>query len=379
MISRISKAPAFSLFLAWSLLCGLTYSHAAEKSSESDGETMLIAVVYSNSGMASAFAFQDYLMSQQSSTKVEMMASDDAPENSRVWLSALERLRPQLIYMSGTRVLSALLEISRANRWPMVLKGVPVVFSGVGNNELSDLKDLSLSNIKIVTGILDQPSVHLQWKAISAYRSIRTVGFINEPGNVANMKARKALEELARRGTFRIADVELGRQDHNHKPDTMAQWAMRLKALGAEVVYLAPDIFSSGAVMELATSQAAAVGLPSFCVGERDRRMHPCLLNLAANTTTMGRHIARRAMQTLRTKGREEPALFDSPKIYSLLVDLELARSLKIYPPLSLLGVANRIGVARETLEIRVGSGYFQSDSIIGLNPESSKTLSLRH
>jgi len=279
-------------------------------------------------------AFKDALRRKLPGVRfLEIQGGPRAEFVAQAW-PRLRAARVALVYARGAPISLAL-----AGR-----RELPLVFTQVADPVGSGLVAALDQPGGKVTGVVHVAPLALQWNAMNAYRPVRRVGYVVNPGDVNSRLNRAALGELAGRSGFAVVDVTMPLDAHG-APDLGAVPALlrRLAELRPDLLYLGPGTFQTLAQRDLVTRLALEAQLPTFCATEGAVRDGSCLFGLFAGSGSVGRLAAWKAGRIL-AEGVSPGALpVQSLQAFTLLINLPVAARLRLYPPLSLLSVAEVI------------------------------------
>jgi putative tryptophan/tyrosine transport system substrate-binding protein len=252
-----------------------------------------------------------------------------------------ERIRqekPDLIYTWGTPTTVAVAGPHDAPR----ISDVPIVFTVVADPLRAKLVTSLKTPGRNVTGTSHLAPLGVQLDAIRSYRPFKTLGVVYNPKEA---NTRFMLEDLAaesKQDGFELLVESVGLNAAGEPdPTTLAMQIEKLKSRGADWLYLGPDTFVAFTHRQVTTQAAAKLGLPSFSANESAVRDAHALFGLFSPVENMARFVAFKAAQILKGERRVADTPIETLQRFSVLVNMCVARSLKIYPPMSLLGYAD--------------------------------------
>ncbi|MBW7899940.1 MAG: ABC transporter substrate-binding protein [Rhodocyclaceae bacterium] len=260
-------------------------------------------------------------------------------------LDEAKALAPDLIYAWGTPVTLAVVGPHDAPGARHHVHDIPVVFALVAAPVQSRIVQSLEAPGRNVTGAVHVVPPEVQLRVMQNYRPFRRLGVLynsaepNSRAIVAQARAfceRQGAELVAR--TFRTGGQ--GQPVGDGVEDLVAQ----IHAAGAEWLYLLPDTFL-GTLFGRIAPVALQLGLPSFGAAELAVRSGGALLGLVSRYYSVGQLAGAKAVDIL-AGGKPAGALpVETLKRFSLLVNMRVAHSLRLYPPIDMLNYAEVIAV----------------------------------
>jgi len=255
-------------------------------------------------------------------------------------------LAPDLIYVWGTPATLALVgpyDVTAAQQH--YIHDIPVVFALVAAPLQSRIVQRLDAPGRNVTGAVHVVPPEVQLRVMHNYLPYRKVGVLynaHEPNSQVIVAQARAWcdthgAELVER-TFHTNAV--GQPVAEGVEELVAQ----IHGAGAQWLYLLPDTFL-GTVYGRVTPAALQLKLPSFGAAELAVRSGGALLGLISRYWSVGQLAGAKAAQIL---GEGRPAAqvpVETLKRFSLLVNMRVAHSLHLYPPIDMLNYAEVIAV----------------------------------
>lgn len=253
---------------------------------------------------------------------------------------------PDLVYVWGTP--STLAVVGKIDG-PAgdAIRDIPVVFTEVTDPVGAGLIRSPEHPEGNVTGVSHVAPVPVQLNAIRAYRPFRRLGYLHNPAEPNSELVRQRLQALAGPQGFELVNADIPLKTDG-TPDAAALPGLidGIAARKADFLYIGPSTFLAFSNRELVTRAALAAKLPTFCATESIVRQASCMFGLFSNGANTGRFAAAKTVQLLvdRKPVRQVPA--STLQRFSLLVNMQTAGELGLYPPMLLLNVAEVIGTA---------------------------------
>jgi len=252
---------------------------------------------------------------------------------------------PDLVYSWGTGPALALSGRYDAADPAAHLTDTPHVFTMVTTPLGAKLTQSLAGSGRHVTGTSHVADVATQLRAIQAYLPVRRLGVLYNPGE-SNMlwtmeRLREAAPELGIELVERAAPLdETGKAIGG---EALTDRLRQIAAEGVDALYIGPDSYI-GAWGELYAQEAKRLRLPSFAATERVIREQGVMAGLVSSYVALGRFTAFKAKQIL-VDGRDPGTIpIETLSRFSYVVNIETARAVDSYPPLTLLRFAEIVG-----------------------------------
>ncbi|WP_222183880.1 ABC transporter substrate binding protein [Geminicoccus harenae] len=287
--------------------------------------------------------FADYF--SERNVPVELILRDAGQSAATVTRHVAEAkaTRPDLVYLWGTTTAMVALgpydavdpAIHLADEIPAVFN---IVTEPVWNKIVPSLERPS----RRATGTLYITAMEQQLATLATYRPFRSMGITYSPIEGNSRAVVELLGQEAKRTGFELIDRPVPLDDAG-KPIAAALpgKVAEIARAGAEWLYIAPDSFLNGNKLPL-TQAALDAGLPSFTSTEPYILQAHALFGLVSRYYAVGQFTAFKAEQILNGV---EPATIPVEPLarFSLIVNVQTAKRLEFYPPLSLLRFAETV------------------------------------
>lgn len=281
--------------------------------------------------------FQAYL--EQRGVPVQYTWRDAGQNRARLaeFQREAREMRPDLVYTWGT---PATLGMAGTYDKPQ-LPGIPVVFALVADPIGSKIVPRLAGQERDVTGVFHVAPVGAQLEAIRAYRPFTRLGVLYnaaEPNSLAVADDLKG--GLKRIGARLFEERFASGADGQPLPDGIDERVARLKADGAEWLYLGPDTFLYTHLDKVAAA-AQREKLPTFATTESlIDTPAPVLAGLVSRYRAIGEFAAYKAEQILVGHHRARDVPVETLSRFVFIVRVEVARALDFLPPITLLNFA---------------------------------------
>lgn len=288
-------------------------------------------------------AFRDYLQRQQLAANIQVVQFSGLPEDAGALVSRVHALQPDLIYSWGTTTTLALAGQAQDAQGPSIHE-TPIVFTEVtdpiGAGLLAQLDPPGRN----LTGVIHVAPVDIQLNALLAYRPFKRIAYIVNPAEPNTLSIAQRLQQLEEKMGFELLEATIPLDAAGH-PDAAALPSLigGLSAQGADVLYIGPSTFLAFTHRDLVTRAALEQRLPTFCTTESVVRESYCMFSLFSNGANVGRFAAFKAVEILAGRKPVQQIPVETLQRFSLLINMPIVRSLELYPPISLLNVAEVI------------------------------------
>ena len=287
-----------------------------------------------------AQGFQDYLIER--GVPVSFIIRNIEQDLRRVpaMVAEIRELKPDLVLTWGTGLTMALIGPYDAVDPARHITDIPVVFMIVSQPlQVKAVPDLKSSG-RNVTGVNYLIPEDVQLNFARRYLPFKRLGIVYNPAEQNAHITVAELKKLSGPMGFDLieAPLPLDAAKRPRASDIPAAVA-KLKASGVEMIYQGPDSFLNELRGEF-TSAAVAQGLPVFAAGEGPVRSGSALMGVVNRYHTVGQLAALRAEQILVGKQRPQDIPVELPERFSVIVNIRVAKVLKLYPPMTLLKFA---------------------------------------
>lgn len=283
--------------------------------------------------------FMDELKRRMGAVRFTLIKPDVAQPNAMAALpDRIRQEKPDLIYTWGTPTTVAVAGTHDAPR----IADIPIVFTVVADPLRAKLVTRLDPPGRNVTGTSHLAPLPVQLDAIRSYRPFHKLGVVYNPKEANTRFMLEDLTAEAQRGGLELVVESVGLNAAGEPdPATLAPQIDKLKARGAEWLYLGPDTFVAFTHRQLTTQAAAKAGLPSFSANESAIRDAQALFGLFSPVENMARFVAFKAAQILKGEKKVGDVPIETLQRFSVLVNMCVAQGLKVYPPMSLLSYAD--------------------------------------
>ena len=289
--------------------------------------------------------FQNHL--NEAGLNVEFTVRDVQQDTSRIAaiLDEIPALSPDLIYTWGTPVTLAVAgTVEYPNPHP-ALRNIPVVFAMVADPQKAGIVKTLKSPERNVTGAIHVVPLERQLQHMRSYREFDKLGVLYNAAEANSQAVIQGLQQYGQRNGKQVLASPL-QQSEDGKPTTEGLESLieQLHSDGAQWLYLPPDTFL-GTIYERITPLSMARKLPLFASTELAMRTGNALTGLVSRYYSVGQLAGAKAADILRGQKTVQQTTVESLKRFSLMVNMQMAQQLELYPPLPLLNYAEVVAI----------------------------------
>ena len=335
-IDGLPRVGVCALLLLWT---AVFFQPLARAQNEAAAKTILMVLPREETNIETAF--RDYLKKRNASVSVQLLRYSGRESDGPALVAQVKKAAPDLIYTWGTGATLALAGPFDSDRPNDFVRNIPIVFTSVTDPVGAKIVRQLSPPGRNVTGVSHVAPLLVQLNAIRSYRPFTRLGYILDPKEPNSQLVLEAMRKLGKTMNFEIV-VETVPLDAQGNPAFSALPGMvaQIAEKKVDFLYIGPSTFLAFTHRDLLTQSALDAGLPTFCATESVVRKAKCLFGLFANGSNVGRFAAFKAAQVLYEKTPVETIPAESLQRFSLLINMPTAKALKLYPPLSLLNVA---------------------------------------
>jgi putative ABC transport system substrate-binding protein len=289
--------------------------------------------------------FADYLKDRNIS--VELIRRDANRDRSKFpeFIAEIKETKPDLVYTWGTGVSLAILGKEKEADPAKHVTGIPAVFANVSQPIGSGLVEDAQSSGRNITGSFFLVPEEVQLKAMAQYRPFNKIAVLYNPKESNSRLAVEKLKSLSKEMAFEIralaAPVDIdGDAEKAAVPEMVAEAA----AWGPDFIYIPPDSFMSRNRHHLSRA-ALGFGIPVFGAAEgtleqADDKPSHVLMGLISRYYNIGRLSGLQAERILVDRQRPQDMPIEYLSRFSLVLNMNAADALGLYPPMDILKIA---------------------------------------
>lgn len=327
---------------------GATAAHAAPQQHPSGRPFRILMITFRGETDVDR-GFRAYL--NAAGLQVQFTVRDVGQDVSRVpaILQEAVLLRPDLIYVWGTPATLAVVgpydQANASGNTSGFIRDIPVVFALVAAPLESRIVAQLQAPGRNVTGAVHVVPTPVQLRAMQSYRPFQKMGVLYnsaEPNSRAIVAQTRAF--CQQQGTELIERTFGTYASGLPVADGVEDLVAQLHAAGAQWLYLLPDTFV-GSLYHRITPAALALQLPTFGATELAVRSGSALVGLVSRYYSVGQLAGAKALEILVAGKAPGQLPVETLKRFSLLVNMQLAHSLRLYPPMDMLNYAEVIAI----------------------------------
>jgi putative ABC transport system substrate-binding protein len=280
---------------------------------------------------------------------VEFLIRDIDGDRTKIrqFLNEARQRRVDLVYSFGTTVTQEVVGVLGSVDRNRHLVDIPVVFNIVADPVGAGLADGLAATGRNVTGVSHLVPLRDQISAMQRFATIRKLGVIYNVAEVNSLLAVVQLRQLASSLEYELIEAPLGT---GHRPSTTEiEHAMeRMLAARPDFVYLPSDssmIANAQTIVRLAT----AAKVPVISATESPIYEAGALFGMVTKYVNAGAFAGYKAEQILLKRQLVGSIPIERLQRYSLVINMNAAAQLGIYPPLDLLRIAELVGTPSAT------------------------------
>lgn len=249
--------------------------------------------------------------------------------------------RPDLVVTWGTTVSSSLLGTRAEHGTGSALGDIPALFMIVADPVASDLvESYEVSGRDHVSGVRNRVPEEVQLRLMFEYFRPDRLGVLNHPGELNSTLNTESLRDIAQEFGFSLVEHLYTPDARGDVPVAQIPEAMAaLKAKGAEAIYVGSSSYNLEHQKEFVAA-AAALDLPVFSAYTQMVEEGGALMAIGTSYANVGRLAALQAAAIVLDGDVAGALPIKALNRYSIILNMTSARQLGLYPPLSLIGVA---------------------------------------
>lgn len=284
--------------------------------------------------------FADYMRQRGIPVEITERSANLDPSKVAGFVEEIRKLKPDLVYTWGTPVTIATYGKDTTVDPAKNITDIPGVFTMVSAPVGAGVVPSLASSGRNITGTSHVVPPEPQIRAMQSYRPFKTLGVLYTPTEQNSVVIVARLKDIAKEMDFKLVERTFPVVDGKPSVDTAADLVHELHEEGAEWLYYLPDTFLSTNIDKVAPV-ATELGIPGFSATELLKG--DALLSLISRYYSLGQLTAYKAEQILVEGVAPEEIPIETLKRFSLIINMPLARKLKLYPPLAMLNYAEVI------------------------------------
>lgn len=284
--------------------------------------------------------FFDYLEAQ--GLEADFTRRDIDRDNDRLpdLVEEIRALQPDLVYTWGTSVTLGIAGRHDSDTPEQHIRDIPIVFALVSAPVQSGIIPERAAPDRNVTGAIHVVPPETQLRAMQAYRPFERLGVLYSRNEENSVVIVQDLEELADEMGFTLLAQPFVEDDRGRPTaEGVEDLVQGLKDQGADWLYYLPDTFL-GTIYDRVSPAALQADLPTFGAAELAVREGGALVGLVSRYYSVGQLAASKAIAVLRDDADIAGIPAETLSRFSLIINMEVAKELELYPPLAMLNYA---------------------------------------
>jgi len=287
--------------------------------------------------------FSDYLTQRGVDFKITFRNIDRDRTKVPEMVEEIRQLKPDLVYTWSTPVTLGVVGTYDNDDPAKYINDIPVVFTIVAAPVKSKVVPTFQSSGRNVTGTYHVVPLDAQLRAMESYRPFKALGVLYTPTEQNSVALVGELREEAKAKGFELIERTFKLNDAGEPiVDGYEEMLKEIKAAGATWLYYPPDTFL-GVNYDKVKATLSDIGLPAFGATELAIKKGGALAGLVCRYYSVGQLTAFKAEQILVKGVPPADIPVETLKRFSLIVNIDIAKQLKLYPPLAMLNYAEVI------------------------------------
>jgi len=277
------------------------------------------------------------------SDKIEFIVRNAERDKAKLsdFVKEIKVLQPDLVVTWGTSVSKSIL-----GRWDKSdseahITNIPAVFMIVADPVGAKIsKDYVTTGRPNVTGTLNRAPALAQLKTVKKYKPISTIGMVYNPNELNARLSVEAVRNAAKElGISLVTEkIAIGNKGKPLVSDITPS-VIRISKQKPDFLYMGSSSFLTKYNKEF-TSAALRLNLPVAAGSEAPVRKGKALIGIASKYKSVGKIAALQAEKILFKNMNAGNIPLLKLKRYSILININSAHALELYPPMSLLKIA---------------------------------------
>ncbi|WP_293450676.1 ABC transporter substrate-binding protein [Planktotalea sp.] len=248
---------------------------------------------------------------------------------------------PDLVITWGTSVSRGILGTIEDHQTASALGDIPAIFMIVADPVGSKLVDsYKASGRPFITGVRNRVPEDVQLRLLFEYFRPEKMGVVNDPSELNSTLNTNSLRAISDELSFELVEHVYELDDAGEiSVDQIPSALAHLKERGAEAIYVGSSSFNLEN-REAFVEAANSLSLPVFSAYTQMVKDAGALMAIGTSYANVGRLAAVQAEQVVLNGAIPGELPIKSLNRYSVILNMSTARALSLYPPLSLLTVA---------------------------------------
>ena len=286
--------------------------------------------------------FRDHLATRRIPASVEVLDAATDRQRLHEHIARVRREKPDLLVTWGTTASLEAFGPFDAVDPAKHVTDIPALFMIVSNPIESRLVPNIESSGRNITGTRYLVPEETQLKAARSYLPFARLAVIYNPQEKNSVQTVAILRQLAGPLAFTLIERPVRLRDGAPDPASIRPLVAEVRKAGAQLLYQPPDTFLN-LQQDLLTGAAVDLGIPVFAAAEGPVLNSNALMGVVNRYYTVGQLTAAQAERILVEGVAPRDIPIATPRNFSYLVNMRVARALQRYPPMKVLRFADVI------------------------------------
>lgn len=329
-------------FLCWILVGSLLAPFVVNAQVEAtEAEPYHIFAVLWRGETAVEDGFRDYLSQHNIPYELTIRSLNLDRANAATIVEEIRYAKPDLIYTWGTSTTLGIVGSLDTDTPENFIRDIPTIFVLVAYPKTANIVESYESTGRSVSGVVFLTPLEAQMRAIQAYRPFKKLASIYDSTS-RNVRINvELLEEAVPKAGMEFLPIPITLDEHEKSDANAIPGLIRkAKAEGVDVLYIGPDSFLARNG-DLFTKTAIEEGLPTFAATEFPVRRSHSLFGLISDYYTVGKLAGLQAEKILVEGIKPKDLPLAQLTRHKLWINVDVARALNMYPPMSMVSIAD--------------------------------------
>lgn len=283
--------------------------------------------------------FMDSMMNQPDPVEFVIRNAGKSRQQVAVIRDDIIKRKPDLVYSFGTTVTSTLVGTEADSHSGEYIRSIPLVFNIVADPKGAGIVSDYQMPGRNVTGTSHLVPVATQVAAMQELGGIKRVAVIFNPKEKNSTLQVQGLQKACEEAGLDLVRFPLPDADEINVSNHFAAFARFLTDKKADITYLPSDSFLISNAKSL-VSASHGVGVPVFSATEGPIRKAGAYMGLVSRYYNVGQFAAYKAQQILFAGKAVSEVPVETLKRFSFIVNMNSAKLLDRYPPVTIMQTA---------------------------------------
>ncbi len=285
--------------------------------------------------------FRDFLTRRGVAFRMLVRKFNASKEIGSEFVEEIQRINPDLVYTKGTIATTNVFGEYGDDTGDLYVNNIPGVFAFVAFPQQDNIVNSLENSGRQLTGVDFIAPLSAQMEAIMAYRKFNKIAIIYDTNSIAALTNADKLRTAVENYDIKLLEIPMPTNDYGESdPNLFSEIINQAKEKGADLLYIGTDLFMIKHA-DIYTEVATKAGLATFSATQGPLLNSRALFGLVTDYYALGRKTATLAEKILKTK--KVPMEIKKYPMYKLLINMDAARKIDLYPPLEIISVADFI------------------------------------